>query len=238
MRQTKLMEFEESMKVKEVHRNSPIQIALVAMNTSKAYHKGHRYLFTFHYDGIQPIRYADKISKFGRYGTVKQARFNYSEDKAIVFSLPHTLKIWVKHPNGARTVEELTEARKTAWRVAESFSRKHGIAITSEKQAGFSEHTIENKPLDNLIRPMVELEPELAKEKLDLSINQTSHKNKVEWTGKKAKDRVMSLERILDGGLDEKLDNQEKLLERVIDNTTSLINSHNWVVDYLKKNGE
>ena len=92
----------------------------------------------------------------------------------------------------------MVEARKTAWRVADSFSRKHGIEITSEKQAGFSEHTVENKQLDGLIRPIVVEEPILAKERLDLSINHTSHKDKVEWTGKTAKERVIAFEHLLD----------------------------------------
>jgi hypothetical protein len=165
---------------------------------NKQYHKGHRYLFVFRYEGPQPIRSADAVGSWGRYGTVKQARFNYSEDKAIVFSLPHTLKIWIKHPDGSRTAKELATARRTAWQVAESFSRKYGIQILSEKSPNFSEHTVENKPLDNLMRPMVQEEPELAKKKLGLSVNQTSHKNKVEWTGKTAKERVMALEKLLD----------------------------------------
>jgi len=176
----------------------------------KPYHKGHRYLFVFKYDGIQPQYGADSITKFGRYGTITKARFNYSEDKAIVFSLPHSLMIWIRHPKGARTAEELVEARQTARRVAESFSRKHGIAITSEKNAGFSEHTVENKPLDNLIRPMVQEEPTLAKAELGLSINQTSHRNKVEWTGKPAKERVMALERLLDTNVLEKIETIEQ----------------------------
>jgi hypothetical protein len=181
----------------------------------KPIHKGHRYLFVFQYEGVQPIHNADSVSSWGRYGTVKQSRFNYHEDKAIVFALPHALKIWIKHPSGNRTAKELAEAHQSAWRVAQSFIHKHGIAITSEKSAGFSEHTIESKPLDNLIRPTVVQEPELAKKELGLSINQTSHKNKVEWTGKPAKERVIVLERILDGHLEERLEKVELGLEKV-----------------------
>jgi hypothetical protein len=185
----------------------PIQQPLGSV---KPYHKGHRYLFVFRYDGQQPIHAADSVSTFGKYGTITKARYNYHEDKAIVFSYPHSLLVWITHPKGDRTAQELAEAHKSAWRVAESFSRKHGIAITSEKDAGFSEHTIENKPLDSLIRPIVLEEPELAKEKLGLSINQTSHKNKVEWTGKPAKERVMELERLLDADILGKIDTIEQ----------------------------
>jgi hypothetical protein len=176
----------------------------------KPYHKGHRYLFTFWYDGQQPILGADSVSRFGKYRTIPKARFNYHEDKAIIFTLPHSFAVWITHPKGSRTAEELVEARQAARRVAQSFSRKHGIAITSEKQAGFSEHTVENKPLDNLIRPLPMEEPELAKEELGLSINQTSHRNKVEWTGKSAKERVMILERLLDADVLEKIDTIEQ----------------------------
>lgn len=195
-----------------------------SLGEPKSYHKGHRYLFVFRYEGVQPIHNADSLSKFGRFGTITKARFNYSEDKAIVFSLPHSLLIWIKHPVGSRTQEELAQAHRTAWKVAESFSRKHGIQITSEKEAGFSEHTVENKPLDGLIRPIVVEEPILAKERLDLSINHTSHKDKVEWTGRSAKERVMTLERLLDTDLLEKIDTIEQGVGAISEGIAKLIN--------------
>jgi len=179
---------------------------------SVQWHKSHRYLFIFQYKGAQPTRHA-KISKIGRYRTVIQAKFEYPEYKAIVFALPKTIKIWVKHPKGTKTKEQLTRAHRIAWEVAESFSRKHGIAIMNEREAGFSEHTVERKALDSRIRPVVEQAPELAKERLGLSINQTSHKGRVEWTGKRAKQRVMALERMLDGGVDEILHDLGLLME-------------------------
>jgi hypothetical protein len=194
---------------------------LIQQPLGQPYHKGHRYLFVFGYEGQQPILGADSTSTFGRYGTTIKARFNYSEDKAIVFSLPHSLLIWVKHPSGSRTAEELVQARQTARQVADSFSRKHGIAITSEKEAGFSEHTVENKPLDSLIRPLPAEEPKLAKERLGLSINHTSHKNRVEWTGKSAKERVIGLEHLLDDPIT-KSDMKELLDRFVVDFVTEL----------------
>jgi hypothetical protein len=121
--------------------------------------------------------------------------------KALVFTLPHTLKIWIKHPKGTKTTEQIIEAHGKARQLAQEFSRKHGIKILEERESRFSEHTIEQKRLDNLVRPVVLEEPALAGEKLGISINQTSHKGKVEWTGRKAKDRVMAFEYMLDGGL-------------------------------------
>lgn len=204
---------EEVMKTSIEQRRPDYYIDKQAMNSvqqplgeAKPYHKGHRYLFTFGYEGQQPILGSDSVSKFGNRGSITKARFNYHEDKAIVFSYPHSLLIWITHPKGDRTAKELAEARKSAWRVANSFSRKHGIAILSEKEAGFSEHTVEDKALDRVIRPLPMEEPELAKERLGLSINQTSHKNKVEWTGKPAKERVMALERLLDTDILGKID--------------------------------
>ena len=202
---------------------------------NKQYHKGHRYLFIFKYEGPQPMRSADSTSKFGRYGTTTQARFNYSEDKAIIFSLPHTLKVWIKHPSGNRTAEELAAARKSAWQVAESFSRKHGIQITSEKEAGFSEHTVESKPLDGLIRPIVLEEPILAGERLGLSINHTSHKNKVEWTGKPAKERVMALERLLDTDVLDKIDTIEQGVGTISEGMAKLINGKKPEAELVKE---
>jgi hypothetical protein len=194
------------------------------LGSVKQYHKTHRILFTFWYDGMQPIRGADSVSYLGNKKSVAKAKFLYSEDKAIVFSYPHALLIWIKHPVGSRTQEELAQAHRTAWKVAESFSRKHGIQITSEKEAGFSEHTVENKPLDGLIRPIVVEEPILAKERLDLSINHTSHKDKVEWTGRSAKERVMTLERLLDTDLLEKIDTIEQGVGAISEGIAKLIN--------------
>jgi hypothetical protein len=207
--QTKLTESEQK-EVKERSKKEVKETPIsydVPLNTSInrdniQYHKSHRYLFIFDYSGPQPTRGSDRFARVGRYRTTPQARYDYSEDKAIVFTLPNVLKIWIKHPEGIKTTEQLINARKTAWAVSNSFAHKHGIAILKERTAGFSEHTVESKPLDRVIlRPIVENQPELAKEKLGLSINQTSHKNKVEWTGPKAKERVMYLEYILDGGL-------------------------------------
>jgi len=178
---------------------APVDVSLNTLNNNPInWHKSHRYLFVFEYSGIQPTRGNNSLARVGRYKTIPQAKFNYNEDKVIIFTLPHTLKVWVKHPAGTKTKEQLIAARAIAREVVASFAHKHGIALTKEREAGFSEHTIEAKPLDRVIRPAVLQEPELAKERLGLSLNLTSHKNKVEWTGKAAKDRVMALERLLD----------------------------------------
>jgi hypothetical protein len=178
---------------------APVDVSLnTSINNSINWHKSHRYLFVFEYSGIQPTRGNNSFARVGRYKTIPQAKFNYNEDKVIIFTLPRTLKVWVKHPSGIKTKEQLIAARAIAREVVASFARKHGIAIDKEREAGFSEHTIEAKPLDRVIRPVVAQEPELAKERLGLSLNLTSHKNKIEWTGKTAKERVLTLEHILD----------------------------------------
>jgi hypothetical protein len=196
-----------------INKNIINSVDSVQQPLLKPIHKGHRYLFIYSYEGPQPIRNADSVSLWGRYRTVKQAKFYYYEDKTIIFTLPHTLKVWVMHPKGERTVKELMEAREIARRVVKSFVRKYGIKILKEKNAGFSEHTVEDKALDSILRPIVQAEPEISKEHLGLSINQTSHKNKVEWTGKSAKERVMAIEWWLDEGIASYTETQKLLLQ-------------------------
>jgi hypothetical protein len=173
-------------------------VPITTLKDSVKWHSSHRYLFKFEYSGPQPTR-GGIISKFGRTRNTIRAKFEYSEYKAIVFALPRSLLIWIKHPSGTKTVEQLIEARRLARLAAADMAQKHGLTNLREREAGFSEHTIEQKNLDGLVRPVVEAEPEAAKERLGISINQVSHKDKVEFTGTKAKERVMQLERWLDG---------------------------------------
>lgn len=216
--------------------NTSPQAEAVLLNTSERtsphdpiqWHRTHRCLYVFDFEGVQPTRGAEKVSRVGPTQSIPQAKYPYPEGKALIFTLPGTLKIWIKHPKGTKTVEQIVGAHETARRLAQEFARKHGIAVLGERESRFSEHTIESKPLDRLIRPIVAEEPEFAKEKLGLSVNQTSHKGKVEWTGRKAKDRVMGLEWILDGGI-----NRE--FESVKETLTTMSGTLKELMEYSKK---
>lgn len=168
------------------------------------YHRAHRFAFSFSFSGKQPI--LEVSSKFGRYGTLVKYKGSYPEYKALVFSYPKALLIWIKHPKGVKTVEQLIEARKLAQGCAEQLARKHGLTQLTAKRTGYSEHTVENKRLDKTLRPLAEKEPDLMRERCGITENKTSHRGKLEHTDRdkvpgqfKAKDGVMALEEILYG---------------------------------------
>lgn len=186
--------------VKERSKNQT-QITNVAMNTlidNTRWTRSHRLLFTYRYSGTQPLNGSNSLAKVGRYKTIPQARYNVPEFKAIIFTLPKRLKIWIKHPEGVKAVEQIIQARKTAWLAVQQFARKHKIEVFDEQAKRFSEHTIEQKRLDRAIRPIILENQELAKEQLGLTINHTSHKNKIHFEGRNARARVMKLEWLLD----------------------------------------
>jgi hypothetical protein len=173
-------------------------------NTLIKYHAAHRLAFTFEYSGIQPT--IGKRSKFGRYSKTYRYRTDYPEYSARVFAYPRSLLVWIKKPKGTRTVEQLIEARRLARECVNSIAFKHRLTLMREKGAGFSEHTIEDKALDRVIRPLVKEEPDLMRERCGITENLTSHRKKLEHTDRdrrpeqpRAKDRVMALEDILYG---------------------------------------
>jgi len=172
------------------------------------WHKSHRNLFVFEFEGSQPTR-GGKLSRFGwkprSPNAPVKAKYNFPEENCLAFTTKHTIMIWAKHPKGVKTVEQLIEARARARRVAETMASKHALTNLKEREAAFSEHTVEQPTLDKLLRPLVVLAPELCKEKLGLTENHTSHPGKLEFTDRdrqpeqlRAKDRVLKLEHILD----------------------------------------
>jgi len=178
-----------------------------------------------------------KESSFGRYGTLKKYKGIYPEYKAIVFSYTRALLIWIKHPKGKKTVEQLIEARKLARQCAKSIAFKYRLTNLRAKRTGYSEHTVENKRLDKAIRPLIEKEPKLMKERCGITINKTSHKNKIEHTDRdhtpekpRAKDRVMELEDILYGKVAKKDDITEL---RVL--LTEILNSQKMSMESTKE---
>ncbi|RPJ57840.1 MAG: hypothetical protein EHM12_08770 [Dehalococcoidia bacterium] len=78
--------------------------------------------------------------------------------------------------------------------------------ITREKGAGFSEHIVISKPLDRVLRPLVQAEPDLMRDRCGITENIRSHPGKLEHHDRnrrpeqpRAKDRVMVLENVLEG---------------------------------------
>jgi hypothetical protein len=169
------------------------------------YHEAHRLAFTFEYSGKQPA--VGKCSKFGRYKKTNRYRLEYPEYAARVFAYPRSLLVWIKKPKGIRTVDQLIEARKLARECAKSIAFKYQLTLIREKGAGFSEHTVENRALDRVLRPLVLAEPELMRERCGITENKTSHRNRLEHTDRAkrpgqpaANERVINLEELLYNG--------------------------------------
>lgn len=199
---------------------------LIDYSQKPKYHSSHRLAFSFEYSG-KPIK-KGVASKFGRYcRTTPTYRYKleYPEYRALVFAYEHSLLIWIKKPRGRLTVDQLIEARRLARECANSIAFKYQVTITREKGAGFSEHIVVNKALDRVIRPLAKEEPELLRERCGITINQRSHKGKLEHHDRdkrpdqpRAKDRVMALERVLEGDIASKEDILElrKLMKEAV----------------------
>lgn len=196
------------------------------------WHKSHRNYFGFEYSGPQPTR-GGSVSYVGRYQSTPQAHFEYPEYKSSIDSMPRVLKVWVKHPEGIRTVDQFINARRTARLTVSDFACKHRIVITKERDPGFSEHTAENKALATFLKGLIAEEPTLCDERLGLTVNMTSHKGKAEWTDRKwipgkmrAKDKVMNFEFELENGASPKVlehfEKQEQWMDVMLKGQTTL----------------
>lgn len=180
---------------------------LIDNSKKPKYHSSHRFAFTFYYSG-KPIK-KGKVSKFGRYCDSSPSyryKLEYPEYRAVVFAYERSLLIWIKKPKGRLTVEQLIEARKLARECSQAIAFKYQIAIEREKEANFSEHIVISKPLDRAIRPLVQAEPELMRERCGITINKRSHKGRLEHHDRDrrpdqppARVRVPYLEDVLEG---------------------------------------
>lgn len=183
----------------------------------------HRNYFGFSFVGPQPTRGADSLARVGRKHTTPQARFEFPEYRVVVQTMPHSLKVWAKHPRGVKTPEQEAEGLGRALEVARIMARKHGLAELRLVKIGFSEHTVEQGHLDRLLRNLIAQEPELCEKLLGMTVNQTSHKGKVEITDRDkpherppAKERVKALEYWLDRGMTENVNSLGRLEEAAV----------------------
>lgn len=169
-------------------------------------HLMHRKLQTFYYSGPQPSR-GGEAHYWGKKRNIPNYSFPYPEYKAQVVSMAQCFKVWIHHPPGIKTAEQVFEAHTLAWKCALDFARKHGVRILRWNPAQFSEHTVENSALDAFLRPIVEANPDLCDRKLGLVIDKSHtwpkrrgqpRKYKLEWRkGPKTEGPVPEYERVM-----------------------------------------
>lgn len=172
----------------------------------KPVHLMHRKLQTFYYSGPLPSR-GGEVHYWGRHRNIPRYVFEYPEYKARVVAMSKCFKVWIHHPPGIKTADQVFEAHTLAWKCALDFARKHGVRILRWNPAQFSEHTVENSALDAFLRPIVEANPDLCDRKLGLVIDKSHtwptrrgqpRKYKLEWRkGKLTEGPIPEYERVM-----------------------------------------
>jgi hypothetical protein len=138
-------------------------------------HQGHKYQYTFHYEGAQPIPKDAKVSPHGRTGSHKQAVFDWTAREKVQTFPGGTLMITIFHPEGQRTPAEADDAFNRASACMKQIARKFGLAGWKMVKRSHSEHIVKDLGIDRALRPLVKAEPKLFRERVGL-VHDNSHK--------------------------------------------------------------
>lgn len=153
------------------------------LNLTKQVHSSHKIKFSVSYEGSQPISGALAVKKFGRTGTARQAIYKYSGGLTII-TFKKKLNIWVHHPKGISTNEQMINAKANAYMMVLQFAKEYDLKITTTIEKVIqSHHVIENKDLNELLKPIFSKYKYEIKEQIGSAICQTSHKGKIEHEG-------------------------------------------------------
>jgi hypothetical protein len=94
----------------------------------------------------------------------------------------HRLVIWIHDSEGPTVREQLADARKKAGTRLIAFSNKYQLSLEQPdlNKIIFSEHTVEDPGVDQVLRPLVEAEPEFMDQRIGMTVNQVSHPDEIE----------------------------------------------------------
>lgn len=160
-------------------------------------HSTHRILLSMPYSGQQP-REGGEERRFGRYGTALQVVFRQGDFTINAFR--KRLNIWVHKPQGARTQEQLLEAKVMGYRALRSFAQAHNIVLEGYlEKILFSHHVVESDALNEALKPLFKLYGEDIQARIGSKICPTSHPGKIEHEGKARPDRIVRGDQVAKG---------------------------------------
>lgn len=147
-------------------------------------HSAHKLKFSMSYKGEQPID-GGTLSFFGRYRNVPRSVFRVAPNITIV-SYPGRLAVWVHRPKGARTEEQVVQARKDGYIALKSFEAHNNIRLEGyPEQLIQSHHVVEDQEVNEALKPVFQEFAEDIEARIGSKICQTSHPGKIEHEGKK-----------------------------------------------------
>lgn len=136
-------------------------------------HLGHKYQYTFHYEGAQPIPKEADVYPHGRSGSHKQAIFDWTAREKVQTFTGGTLMITIFHPEGQRTPAEADDAFNRATACMKQIARKFGLADWKMVKQSHSEHIVKDLGMDRALRPLVKAEPKLFRDRVGLVLDNT-----------------------------------------------------------------
>jgi hypothetical protein len=151
------------------------------------------------YAGDQPTKGATYLKPFGRYGTATQSVYRISNLTIVAFR--KKLNVWVHRPiAGVRTQEQLIDAKVQGYRALVRFAQRHSLRLEGHlERVLYSHHVVENKALNDALKPLLEAYGEDIRARLGSKICPSSHPGKVEHEGVGRPDRVVRGDQVAAG---------------------------------------
>ncbi|QLJ53515.1 MAG: hypothetical protein Sv326_1340 (plasmid) [Candidatus Fermentimicrarchaeum limneticum] len=143
------------------------------LEPARKLHQGHKYQYTFHYQGAQPIPKDAHVSPHGRTGSHKQAIFDWTAREKVQTFPGGTLMITIFHPEGQRTPAEADDAFNRASACMKQIARKFGLINWKMVKRSHSEHIVKDLGMDRALRPHVKADPKLFRERVGLVLDNT-----------------------------------------------------------------
>lgn len=155
-----------SLKDKNTHTHTPLLVS-------------HRFRF-------KAVRYNGEFVKnedtrySGRYHHIPTTFFREGTHTIVMHS--YRIAIWIHDSEGNTINAQREDARNKALTRLGAFAHIHSLELEQHdlKKINGSEHTVEDKTVDEVLRPMVKEQPQFFDEKLGIAINKSSHPGEIE----------------------------------------------------------
>jgi hypothetical protein len=147
----------------------------------KLLHTTHRIVFKIPYKG--EFIHNKNTTYSGKLHNQPTTRFKYGTHTIEMHK--NCIIIWIKDTYGITEIEQLERARGKAIKYLLEFSKKQGITIKNNDLSDIlnSEHIVEDKQINALMKPFIEEDKEYCNSKLGLRVQGKtgSHPDKSEW---------------------------------------------------------
>jgi hypothetical protein len=122
----------------------------------------------------------EDTSYSGRYGHIATTFFRFGSHTVVMHA--HKLAIWIHDAEGSTLVEQRKDAEQKAEDRLALFAHERALMLEAHdfRRLNGSEHTVEDRSVDAIMRPMLQEEQKFFDERLGIAVNTSSHKGKIE----------------------------------------------------------